>query len=314
MKLLVTGGAGFVGSNLVSHLSKTGSYDIVVLDNFSVGQKFMGILDNVQVIRGDFTDRTTLTQALFGVDAIVHLAALSGVIDSIDNPIPSFKTNVEGTVNLLELARQANLKRFINASTGGAIMGEVIPPISEEMPPSPLSPYGASKLAIEGYCSAFSGAYGMSCVNLRFSNLYGPISAHKKSVIAMLIKKAISKEMINIFGNGMQTRDYLFIGDLVTAIHNLLQSDASGTFQLGSGVGTPLLSVLGMVQDLAKDPLNVQFLPSRAGEIHNTWCNIDKAKRMLGYSAPTILETGIKKTWDWYLENQHIWISNWHER
>ena len=129
---------------------------------------------------GDFTDKATVTECLCGINAVVHLAALSGVIDSIEDPRSSFEINVAGSFQLFELARKTKVSKLVNASTGGALLGEVTPPISESMAPSPLSPYGASKLAVEGYCSAFAGAYGFPCVTLRFSNIYGPRSAHKK--------------------------------------------------------------------------------------------------------------------------------------
>ena len=167
-----------------------------------------------------------MTECLRGVDTVVHLAALSGVIDSVEDPRPSFEVNVAGSFQLLELARAANVRRIINASTGGALLGEVAPPISEEMAPCPLSPYGASKLAVEGYCSAFAGAYGLSCVTLRFSNIYGPRSAHKKSVVAAFIKSIIREEPLVVYGDGTQQRDYLYVGDLVRGIEAALKRRA----------------------------------------------------------------------------------------
>src|ERR1700738_4916531 len=155
MRLLVTGGAGFIGVNLVQHLSANGAYDVVVLDNLSAGQPRPNFPRGVRFTCGDFTDKVTMTECLQGVDAVVHLAALPGVIDSVEDPRPSFEVNVAGSFQLLELARAANVRRIINASTGGALRGEAASPISEEMAPCPLSPYGASKLAVEGYCSAF---------------------------------------------------------------------------------------------------------------------------------------------------------------
>src|SRR5215467_9630766 len=140
MRVLITGGAGFIGSNLVEHLYN--SYELIVLDNLSAGQGLPQLPAGVMLIHGDFTDESILAKCLHGVDAVVHLAALSGVIDSIEDPQPSFKINVIGSFQLLELARAARVRRVINGSTGGALLGEVKPPISESMTPSPLSPYG----------------------------------------------------------------------------------------------------------------------------------------------------------------------------
>src|SRR6202158_755235 len=201
MRVLVTGGAGFIGANLVQHLSANSAYDVVVLDNISAGQQRPIFPRGVRFTCGGFTDKATMTEYLQGVDTVVHLAALSGVIDSVEDPCPSFEVNVAGSFQLLELARAANVRHIINASTGGALLGEAPPPISEEMAPSPLSPYGASKLAVEGYCSAFAGAYGLSCVTLRFSNVYGPYSGHKNSVVAAFIKNIIRNQPLKVYGD-----------------------------------------------------------------------------------------------------------------
>ncbi len=235
MKVLITGGAGFIGSNLCRHLLTVGGYQVTVLDNLSAGQIEPDLPDGVKVVFGDYTDEGTLAGCLRGVDAVVHLAALSGVIDSVVDPKPSFRVNVEGSFQLLQLARRAKVEKLINASTGGALLGEVKPPISEDMAPSPLSPYGASKLAVEGYCSAFAGAYGFPCATLRFSNIYGPRSAHKKSVVAAFIKNIIREEPLVVYGDGTQQRDYLYVGDLVVGIEAALKRELTGAYQLGSG-------------------------------------------------------------------------------
>ena len=179
MKILVTGGAGFIGSNLCHHLLSVGGYHITVLDDLSAGQIAYAPA-GVNFVLGDYTETDTLARCLHGIDSVVHLAASAGVRSSIADPLPSFQTNVEGSFRLLELARRANVRKFINASTAGAILGDVKMSVTEQMAPSPLSPYGASKLAVEGYCSAYANTYGLQCVTLRFSNVYGPRSAHKR--------------------------------------------------------------------------------------------------------------------------------------
>jgi UDP-glucose 4-epimerase len=307
MRVLVTGGAGFIGANLIQHLSAIGAYDVVVLDNLSVGQKRPIVPPRVRLILGDFTDKATLTECLRGVDAVVHLAALAGVVDSVEDPRPSFQINVAGSFQLLELACAANVRRIINASTGGALLGEVASPISEEMAPCPLSPYGASKLAVEGYCSAFANAYGFSCVSLRFSNIYGPRSAHKKSVVAAFIKNIIREEPLVVYGDGTQRRDYLYVGDLVRGIEAALKRQLSGAYQLGCGQPTAIRTLIETLKKVSGRDFQVRYEGRRSGEVHSTWCNIAKAAREFGYGAPTDLEAGLRTTWRWYLENREIW-------
>jgi UDP-glucose 4-epimerase len=307
MRVLVTGGAGFIGANLVRHLSGSGDYDIVVLDNLSAGQQRPNFPPGVEFVRGDFTVKSTVTECLRGVDAVVHLAALSGVIDSIVDPRPSFEVNVAGSFQLFELARAANIRRIINASTGGALLGEVTPPISEEMAPCPLSPYGASKLAVEGYCSAFAGAYGLPWATLRFSNVYGPRSAHKRSVVAAFVKNIIRGEPLVVYGDGTQQRDYLYVDDLVRGIEAAIKRQFEGAYQLGHGQPTSLQTLIATLKKVSGRDFWVRYEARRAGEVHSTWCNIAKATRAFGYSAPTDLEAGLGTTWTWYVENQEIW-------
>jgi UDP-glucose 4-epimerase len=238
---------------------------------------------------------------------VVHLAAFSGVIDSIANPRPSFDVNVAGSFQLLEMARAAKAHHIVNASTGGALLGQAVPPISEDMAPCPLSPYGASKVAVEGYCSAFTGAYGIPCMTLRFSNIYGPHSAHKKSVIATFIKSIIREEPLVVYGDGTQQRDYLYVGDLVRGIEAVLNRQLTGTYQLGCGQPTTLHTVIAMLGKISRRNFQIRYRSRRSGEVHSTWCNIAKAAREFGYRAPTSLEAGLQATWTWYVENEEIW-------
>jgi UDP-glucose 4-epimerase len=307
MKVLVTGGAGFIGSNLVRHLVSAREHEIAVLDNLSVGLAEHGLPREARFLRGDFTDRETLAQALRGIDVVVHLAALSGVIDSVEDPQPSFEVNVAGSFRLLELARRLGVRKVICASTGGALLGDVTPPISESHAPAPLSPYGASKLAMEGYCSAFAGAYGLACATLRFSNVYGPFSGHKKSVVAAFIKQALRGEPLVVYGDGTQERDYLFVGDLVRGVEAVIGRDIVGTFQLGSGRPTSLLQLIEALNLIAKRDLAVRREPARRGEVHRTWCDVSKAGQAFGFATPTALPEGLRATWNWFAGNRGAW-------
>jgi len=306
MKILITGGAGFIGSNLAPHLAGLG-HEILVLDNLSVGQDAPSFAPSIRFRRGDFTDQPTLNSCLEGVEAVVHLAAMSGVMDSIADPAGCFACNVEGTFRLLEATRRAKIKHFVNASTGGAILGDAAPPISETMAAAPLSPYGASKLATEGFCSAYFGSYGAPCASLRFSNIYGPNSAHKKSVVATFIKRAINGEPMVIYGDGSQRRDYLYVGDLVRGIAAAIERQVNGTFQLGSGIPTSVLDLVEALVRAAGSRFNVQYEHARKGEVHSTWCDIAKARGAFGYAAPTPLAAGLRDTWDWFVANQPSW-------
>ncbi len=306
MKILVTGGAGFIGSNLVPHLAELG-HDVVVLDDLSSGQSTPPARPGVRFCRGDFLNQATLGECLDSSEVVVHLAAMSGVMDSVADPAACFATNVEGTFRLLDMARRCGIKQFVNASTGGAILGEVAPPISEAMAPMPLSPYGASKLATEGFCSAYLGSYGLRCLSLRFSNIYGPHSAHKKSVVAAFIKRALRDEPLIVYGDGTQQRDYLYVGDLVRGIAAGIACGATGTFQLGSGRPTALLTLIQALEAISGRRFEVRYAPRRDAEIHSTWCDIGKAASEFAYTAPTTLVQVLRQTWDWFVANSAAW-------
>ena len=198
-RILITGGCGFVGSNLVEALQGgPNAPEIRVFDNESLGKRdrrHEGL--DVEFVSGDLRDAEAIRLAISGVDAVIHLAADTRVVDSVANPTHNFDVNVVGSFNLLMAMREAGVTRIINASTGGAIIGNAEPPVREEMVPSPLSPYGASKLAVEGYCSTFAHAYGFQATSLRFSNVYGPRSYHKGSVVATFFKKISSAAKTN---------------------------------------------------------------------------------------------------------------------
>jgi len=302
-RILVTGGCGFVGASLITHLEQVGGYEITVLDNESLGT-FASLGDlKIVPIMGDLRDPEAVTKAVDGQDAIVHLAADTRVIDSIENPQVNFDVNVVGTFNLLTAARDAGVRRVVNASTGGAILGDVPPPVDETMPAAPVSPYGASKLAVEGYCSAFGACYGLSAVSLRFSNVYGPLSFHKGSVVALFMRQIIARDRLTVYGDGTQSRDYVYSQDLAKAIRLGLESDVQGAIQLGTGIPTSINELLDALRvtvgpDYAFD---VDYVDFRTGEVMDSYCNIGKARELLGYEPTTQLADGLAKTWDWFL-------------
>ncbi|MGP1351685.1 MAG: NAD-dependent epimerase/dehydratase family protein [Parasphingopyxis sp.] len=304
MKLLITGGAGFVGSNLIARLEELGGYEIVVLDNEVLGSREAIADCDIEFRHGDIRDAETVETALAGVDAVVHLAADTRVIPSISEPKFNFDVNVGGSLVVLEAMRRLGVNKIVNASTGGAIIGAAEPPVNETMVAAPLSPYGASKLAVEGYCSAYAASYGMRAASLRFSNVYGPRSWHKGSVIALFIKQILRGETLTVYGDGTQTRDYVHARDLSDGIVAALQSDASGPIQLGTGIGTPLNTIIDMLREISGRDIAVDYQPFRDGEIVHTWCDIGHARDVLRYDPQTGLRDGLEETWRWFVDNR----------
>jgi UDP-glucose 4-epimerase len=298
--VLITGGAGFIGVHLADHLTKQGGYAVTVIDNESLGDRANLDLDRVRFVPGDLRDRDQLAAALDGQDAVVHLAADTRVMDSIENPVHNFENNVIGTFNLLELSREHGVGRIVAASTGGAIVGDVPPPVHERMAAQPTSPYGASKLMLEGYLSAYSAAFALHGCALRFSNIYGPRSFHKGSVVAHFYKRILSGQPLVVYGDGSQARDFLYVGDLVEGIRSAIEGDVVGAFQLGSGVPTTVNELLDLMRSVTGQELDVVYEGFRVGEVVKTWCEIDKARRELGFDPVTPLEEGLRRTWDWF--------------
>ncbi len=300
-KILVTGGAGFIGTNLAAYLHQVGGYEVTVLDNQSMGDRRHVEPYGVHFIDGDICNIDDLNRALDGQSHVVHLAADTRVMDSIENPQHNFEVNAIGSFKLLQACRAHGVQRVVAASTGGAILGDATAPVHEEMVARPMAPYGASKLAMEGYLSAFSGAYGLMGCALRFSNIYGPRSFHKGSVVAHFYKQIMAGRELVVYGDGTQARDFLYIEDLVEGIRRALDSDASGVYQLGSGRPTTVNELLEIMREVTgRSDLNVRYEDFRAGEIHTTWCDISKASKALDFAPDTKLSDGLAATWDWF--------------
>jgi len=315
---LVTGGCGFIGVNLVKALHAGGAA-VRVLDDLSAGsrdnlaavapfeeadRKCRLRQDTVELLVGDVRDPVAAGRALDGVDTVVHLAAQTGVIPSVENPRNDCDQNVMGTLNMLLAAREARAKCFVQASSG-APLGEQDPPVHEGKVPRPLSPYGASKLACEAYCSAFHASYGLNTVALRFSNAYGPWSFRKGSVVALFFRRAMAGEPLVIYGDGRQTRDFVHTEDLCQAVIRAAGADAGGeVFQIGTGRETAVNDLAEKIKKLvARDlrkKVEVVNLPARKGEITRSVCDIAKAKKKLGYKPRVALADGLAVTWEWF--------------
>ena len=302
---LVTGGCGFIGVNVVSRLASHGAR-VRVLDSLSLGRREDIDPLGAELLVGDIRDESIASKACQGIDVVIHLAAHTRVIESVTNPELNFEVNAKGTLNMLLAARDAGVKKFIFASTGGAILGEQEPPVHEQMVARPISPYGAGKLAGEAYCSAFSGAYGLNTIALRFSNVYGPYSYHKGSVVAQFFKNLIQREPLIIYGDGQQTRDFLYVDDLVDAV--LLADKAeigAEVFQIASGRETSIRDLISaMKTSVPEFKAEIRYETARAGEISRNYADIAKARQMLGYDPKMRLEDGLRNTWDWFLSRQ----------
>jgi UDP-glucose 4-epimerase len=302
VKVGITGGAGFLGTNIRELLyQKYPDLEITILDNLSKSTERGSFLERKEtLINGDIRDKKTVRDLVYKSDIVIHLAADTRVIDSISDPIKNFEVNVIGSLNILEAARPKN-PYLIFFSTGGAIIGEPKKmPITEEMAPLPLSPYGASKLAVEGYCSAYQRSYGQNCVNLRLSNVYGRYSERKESVISKLIQMLKKQEVISIYGDGNQIRDFVHASDIALAVSLAIEKRPSGVIQIASGHPTKINDLLDDLETITKTKLIRRYVEPRAGEIKETYCDISLAKSILNYTPKVSLLDGLKDTWNWY--------------
>lgn len=301
-QLLVTGGCGFIGANLVAMLRARG-HAVRILDNLSRGR--VAFLDDpaaYEIVEADIRDEAAVRAACAGRDAVVHLAAFGSVVESVASPAENFHINAEGTFKVLNAARQAGVRRVVFASTGGALIGNATPPVNEQALPRPISPYGASKLAGEGYCCAFAEAYDMSVTALRFANVIGPISWHKKGAVTAFFKAIMSGEPIRIFGDGSATRDFLYVEDLCRGIVAGLEAALPrfNVFHLASGRETS-------VRELAEIACRVGGKPDhpivhdlkRAGEVERNFATYDLAREQLGFEPRVPIEEAMARTWAW---------------
>jgi UDP-glucose 4-epimerase len=308
MKILITGGLGFIGSNLIRKANVAGYSDITVLDNELIGREKHIEGFSANLVKASLSDDAKVDELVSDHDVIVHLAADTTVIGSIENPQYNFDTNVISTFSLLEKMRIHGKKRLLFASTGGAITGEAEPPLDENMPARPLSPYGASKLAGEGYLSAYSGSFGLQTCAFRFSNVFGPGSFHKGSVVAAYFKSILNGKPLLVYGDGEQTRDFIYVDDICDLLVKSFDTEYSGVYQLGSGTPTSVNELINKIESVvgSENMPEVAFKPKRAGEVEKTYCDISKARAEIGYDPQVSLENGLETTWEWFLSHREI--------
>jgi UDP-glucose 4-epimerase len=327
MNWLVTGGCGFIGSCLIYDLLADGDATIRTVDNFLVGTRedlakacafterdparpstwgTHFVKDRVELIPGDILDDALARKLAEGMDVIVHLAGNTGVGPSVVDPRADCMNNVIGILNYLEAARHAGCRRFVFASSG-ATVGECEPPLHEEMPAHPVSPYGASKVAGEAYCSAYKRSFGIDAVALRFSNVYGPLSSHKSSLVARCIRRVMRGLPIEIYGDGSNTRDFLYTEDLVRAIRAAASVPGIGgeVFQIATNEETSVNQLVNMLKPVLEKAgftdIAVEYTEKRTGDVGRNFADTRKASRLLGWKPRMRLKDGLGRTVEYFM-------------
>jgi len=310
MRVLVTGGAGFIGSNLTRSLADDG-HRVRVLDNFSTGRRenLDGLEGRVEVVEGDVGDPGDAAGAAAGVEVVYHLAALPSVARSVADPRASHRANVEGTLNMLLGARDGGVRRLVYASSSSVYGDTPTLPKHEEMPVSPRSPYAAAKLAGEAYCRAFSQVYPLETVCLRFFNVFGPRqdpASQYAAVVPRFITRMLAGAPAEITGDGRQTRDFTFVDNAVQACR---LAAAAGPEAVGEAMNVGCgdrLSVVGLVElinDLLEEPVEPAFVPARAGDVRDSQAAAAKAERLIGYRPRVPVREGVAATLEWFAAN-----------
>jgi UDP-glucose 4-epimerase len=299
-KVLVTGGAGFLGSHLVPRLLERG-HSVTVLDNLSAGklENLDGVLDHPKLVfqRGDILDKTLPNEVFDGVESIIHLAALIDISASVVNPCQNHEVNVDGTFNMLHAAIKHNVKKFVFASST-SIYGDVKTlPVQENSAPRPISPYAASKVAGEAYCSAFANCFGLETIVLRFFNIYGLRSENSpySGVITKFLRRILNGDILTIDGDGEQTRDLIHISDIVKAVVLALEQEGlkGEVFNVCTGVPTSINQLMNALSEATGKKLLFKYGPPRQGDIRNSYGDPSRAAEKLGFKSSVSLVQGL---------------------
>lgn len=311
-KVLVTGGAGFIGSHIVHALVERGD-QVRVLDNLSTGKlrNLADVADDIELVEADLVDATAVAQAVKGIELVYHEAALASVPRSVELPLDTHAACVTGTLTLLDAARRAGVGRLIYAASSSAYGNQPFASKRETDLPDPLSPYGAAKLAAEHYCHAFSATYGFETVALRYFNVFGPrqdADSPYSAVIPLFVTALLSGRRPTIYGDGGQSRDFTFIADVVRG--NLLAADAADVggrvINLATGRTATLLTLLETLGRLLEMPIEPIFAPPRAGDVRESLADITLARQYLGYEPQFTLDAGLEQSLDYYRETARV--------
>jgi UDP-glucose 4-epimerase len=303
MRTLVTGGAGFIGSNLVDALVERGD-EVAVLDDVSTGRREnleRALANGAELVDGDVRDAEAVAALCERLrpEAIFHLAAQIDVRKSVADPVFDARVNVEGTINVLRAAHAHGVRRVVNTSSGGAIYGEGRTiPAPEDHPVAPEAPYGLSKFCAERYCEMFGRLHGLSTISLRYGNVYGPRQdpLGEAGVIAIFCGKLLGGGRPTIFGDGLQTRDYVYVGDVVEANLRAVESEASGPFNVGVGVEVNVLQLVEALRPHGENGFEPEHAPERPGEVRRIALDCTRAREELGWGAKVGLEEGLART------------------
>ncbi|MFC1552234.1 SDR family oxidoreductase [Candidatus Latescibacterota bacterium] len=313
MKYLVTGGAGFIGSNLAETLLNSGE-EVVVLDDLSTGKRsnIETFIDNPRFtfIEGSITDPVMCAAACAGVDAILHQAAFISSPGSIEDPYGTHETNVTGSINIFEAARRAGIKNIVWASSSAVYGNTDILPNVETMPLCPLSPYAASKAAVEMFARSYCESYGMTIIGLRYFNVFGqrqdPASAYA-AVIPLFISGLMSGEPVTIFGDGKQTRDFVHIENVVQANINAATQPSPGaggrSYNIGCGESITINELYDVIASKFGSDVRPVYAPARQGDVRDSFADISGARNAFGYDPEIHIEEGLKKTIEWNVKN-----------
>jgi UDP-glucose 4-epimerase len=302
MKALVTGGAGFIGSNIVNLLVEQG-HEVVVLDDLSSGYRCnLDRFPTAQFIEGDIRDAELVNRLMPGVEVVFHLAASVGNRRSIENPIEDSEVNVLGTLRILEAARHAHVRKVVFSSSAG-IFGELKTlPILEDHPAEPDSPYGASKLAAEKLCLAYAKIYPLECICLRYFNVYGVNQRYDAygNVIPIFAHRILHGQHVVVFGDGEQTRDFVNVRDVVRANYQAaLTRGVSGAFNIASGTRIPINRLVEMLLAESGIRAAIEYAPPRQGDVRHSLADISSAKKSLGYEPTVGLQEGLREYMIW---------------
>jgi UDP-N-acetylglucosamine/UDP-N-acetyl-alpha-D-glucosaminouronate 4-epimerase len=306
MRYLVTGGAGFIGSNLVDELLRRG-HDVIVLDDLSTGREanLAGVRNKIDLRIASITDLDVVRSTCRGVDYVVHLGARASVPKSVADPIETNRVNIDGTLNVLVAARDAKVRRIVFAASSSAYGETPTLPKVETMPPEPISPYGVTKYVGELYLQVFGRVYGLENASLRYFNVFGPRqdpTSQYSGVLSRFMLSVLRGESPVIYGDGEQSRDFTYIDNVVD--ETLRACEASGAsgkvFNGGTGARITLNEVLRMLEKITGRKIQAKYDPPRPGDIRDSQADISLARKVLGYEPSVLFEEGLRRTWEWY--------------
>jgi nucleoside-diphosphate-sugar epimerase len=306
MRYLITGGAGFIGSNMVDELVRRG-HELVVLDDLSAGKEsnLADVRGKIDLRVGSITDLATVQSACHGADYVIHLAARTSVPRSVQNPVETNHVNVDGTLNVLVAARDAKVRRFVYAASSSAYGETPTLPKTEAMQPDPISPYGITKYVGEIYARVFGRVYGLENVCIRYFNVFGPRqdpTSQYSGVLSRFMLAVIEGHAPVVYGDGEQSRDFTFIENIVDETLRACEvPDASGmVFNGGTGARITLNQVLKLLEKITGKKIEAQYDPPRTGDIRDSQADVSLARKVLGYEPRVHFEEGLRRTWHWY--------------